>query len=212
MPLRLRSFGFMARIGQARGQFTIESIGGLDMPIERTDWEMHIVRKSEQRRGSRRRTVGTYKVFHDGQPVSGLLGMVAESPGPGDNSRPNNGKRIEEGRYPLLTQDGGKYATIGYTSNRNPAALRRPGIELDKTENRTEILIHPARGFLWSIGCINPCTSLPDEDEDIEFDGSRNRVIALIDDLKSYLGKSFPTQNGRKIPRAFVVIDGEPGA
>ena len=182
------------------------------MPIKGTDWELHVVRKSEQRRGSRRRTVGTYKVFHDGKAAPGLSGMVAESPGPGDNSRPNNGKRIEEGRYPLLTQDGGKYATIGYTSNRNPAALRRPGIELDKTERRTEILIHPARGFLWSIGCINPCTSLPDEDEDIEFDGSRNRVIALINDLKSYLGKSFPSQNGKKIPRAFVVIDGEPEA
>ena len=180
------------------------------MPIVGTDWEMHIVRKSVQSRGRSRRTVGTYKVFHDGKAVAGLSGMVAESPGPGDNSTPDNGRRIEAGRYPLLTQDGGKYATIGYTANRNPAALRRPGIELDNTGKRTEILIHPARGFLWSIGCINPCTSLPNAAEDIEFDNSRSRVIALIEDLESFLGRSFPSQNGKKIPRAFVVLDGEP--
>jgi hypothetical protein len=35
-------------------------------------------------------------------------------------------------------------------------------------------------------------------------------VIALIEDLKGYLGDEFPDRNGRKIPRAFVVIDGEP--
>ena len=44
-------------------------IGGLDMPTKGTDWEMHIVRKSEQRRGgSRRRTVGTSKYFTTANP------------------------------------------------------------------------------------------------------------------------------------------------
>ncbi len=180
------------------------------MPITGTDWEMHIVRKSEQSRGARRRTVGAYKVFHGGVAVAGLSGAVAETRGPGDNSTPRNNRRIEEGRYPLSTQDGTRYVTIGFTPNHNPAKLPRPGLELNNTGRRTEILIHPGRGFLSSIGRINPCTSLPDADEDIEFNGSRTRVVALIEDLKSFLGDSFPSRNGKKIPTAFVVIDGEP--
>jgi hypothetical protein len=180
------------------------------MPIQGTGWEMHIVRKSEQARGSRRRTVGTYKVFHDGQPVSGLSGTVAETRGPGDNSTPDNNRRVEEGRYPISTQDGENYVTIGYTSNLNHTALPRPGIELNQTGQRTEILIHPGRGFLSSVGCINPCTKLPNAEEDIAFVGSRTRVIAIIDDLKAFLGNSFPTRNGRRIGNAFIVIEGEP--
>jgi hypothetical protein len=180
------------------------------MPITGTGWEMHIVRKSEQTRGGRRRTAGTYKVFHNGNAVAGLSGTVAETRGPGDNSRPGNKRRIKEGRYPLSTQDGAKYVTIGFTENRNQTALPRPGLELNNTDRRSEILIHPGRGFLSSIGCINPCTSLPNADEDIGFEGSRNRTIALIEDLKSFLGSLFPSRNGKKIPNAFIVIDGEP--
>jgi hypothetical protein len=180
------------------------------MPIAATGWEIHIVRKSEQVRGARRRTVGTYKVFHDGTAVAGLSGTVAETRGPGDNSTPGNNRRIEAGRYPISTQDGEKYVTIGFTANRNPSAVPRPGLELNSTGRRSEILIHPGRGFLSSVGCINPCTSLPNADEDIGFDGSRNRTIALIEDLKAFLSGSFPSRNGRKIPNAFVVIDGEP--
>jgi len=180
------------------------------MPITGKGWELHIVRKNEQARDRRRRTVGTYKVFHDGRAVAGLSGTVAETRGPGDNSTPGNNRRIETGTYPLSTQDGAKYVTVGFTANRNPTALPRPGLELKKTGRRSEILIHPGRGFLSSIGCINPCTSLPDGGEDIGFEGSRNRTIALINDLKSFLGGSFPSRNGKKIPDAFVVIEGEP--
>jgi hypothetical protein len=66
--------------------------------------------------------------------------------------------------------------------------------------------------FLSSIGCINPCASLPNANEIIEYEGSRERVIAIIEDLKAFLGADFPKKNGKKIPRAFVVIDGEPAA
>jgi hypothetical protein len=34
-------------------------------------------------------------------------------------------------------------------------------------------------------------------------------VIAIIADLKTFT-EGFPTENGRPIPDAFVVIDGEP--
>lgn len=173
-------------------------------------WEIRIARQSTQRRASdgKVRTVGTYQVFHDGSPVPGLSGMTAESRGPGSNTV--RGRRIEPGTYALAMQDGGKYATIGFTSNPNPAALRRPGVELTGTGTRSEILIHPGIGFLASIGCINLCKSLPDAGEPISFAGSRKRVIEVIDDMKTFLGTSFPSRDGRAIPNAFAVIANEP--
>jgi hypothetical protein len=151
-------------------------------------------------------------LFHDGAEQQGrdMSGTVAEARGPGANAPPQNGRRIEEGRYPLFTQDGGKYVTWGYKESESPHARPKPGIELKSTGQRSEILIHPGIGFLSSIGCINPCTSLPNAGEPITYASSRRRVIALIEDLKAYLGAEFPPRNGRRIPKAFVVIDGEP--
>ena len=184
------------------------------MPIEETGWEFHIVRKSEQRRASdgKRRTVGRYQVFHDGIAQTGarLSGTVAETRGPGANTPAENNRRVEEGRYPLFTQDGAKYVTIGYKESESTTARPKPGIELKETVPRTEILIHPGQGFLASVGCINPCTSLPNAAEMIDFVPSRKRVIAIIEDLKAFAGSAFPTKNGKRIPNAFVVIDGEP--
>ena len=182
------------------------------MPITGQGWELHIKRQSTQRRASdgKVRTIGSYQVFHDGQPVAGLSGLTAESRGPGDNSVAQNGKRIKAGRYPLATQDGTKYDTIGYVQNESTAARPKPGIELTGTGARAEILIHPGQGFLASIGCINLATSLPNAAEPISYAGSRKRVIALIEDMKQFLGSRFPTRNSKKIPDAFAVIDGEP--
>ena len=182
------------------------------MPITGQGWEIHVVRKRTQRRASDRkmRTIGTYQVYHDGQPVPGLAGVTAESRGPGDNSVAENGKRVEEGRYPLWTQDGTKYDTIGYVQNESTGARPKPGIELMETGARKEILIHPGQGFLASVGCINLAMDLPHAGEPISYKGSRRRVIALIDDMRSYLGNRFPTRNSRRIPDAWAVIDGEP--
>lgn len=184
------------------------------MPILGIDWEFHIVRQSEQSRASdgKRRTVGRYQIFHDGvrQTGSGLSGTVAETRGPGANQPSGNNRRIEAGRYPLATQAGTRYVTIGFRDSESSAVIPKPGIELLETAPRSEILIHPGRGFLSSIGCINPCTRLPDASEMIDYPGSRRRVIAIIEDLRTFLGNQFPSQNGRRIPRAFVVVDGEP--
>jgi hypothetical protein len=184
------------------------------MPISNTGWEFYIVRTYEQRRPSdgKIRTVGTYEVFHDGikQTGAGLSGTVAETRGPGDNSKPKNNRRIEEGRYPLFTQAGTKYVTLHYKNSQSKSAQPKPGIELGDTAPRSEILIHPGQGFLSSIGCINPCTFLPDASEMIDFVGSRNRVIAIINDLVAYVGNTFPAKNGKRIPNAVVVIEGEP--
>lgn len=183
------------------------------MPITGKGWELLIVRKEEQRRASdgKIRTVGAYQVYHEGTPVPGKLmkGMVAESAGPGDNGKAGNRKRVAAGVYPLATQDGSKYDTIGYAESLSPRAVPKPGLELLKTGKRSEILIHPGQNFLASVGCINLCASLPDAGEMIDYAGSRDRVIAIIDDLREYV-EAFPARNGKPIPEAFVVIDGEP--
>jgi hypothetical protein len=99
---------------------------------------------------------------------------------------------------------------LGYKNSTDPDVTPKPGLELNDTGKRSEILIHPGHGFLSSVGCINPCSSLPSANELINFVGSRQRVIDIIEDLKAFLGTKFPKQNGKPIPSAFVVIDGEP--
>lgn len=184
------------------------------MAITGIGWEFHIMRKSEQKRASdgKRRTIGTYQIYHDGikQTGTGLSGMVAETRGPGANKPAGNNRRIEVGRYPLFTQDGSKYVSVGYKDSESALAKPKPGIELKETGSRSEILIHPGQGFLSSIGCINPCTSLPDPSEMIDFVPSRKRVIAIINDLMGFTGAAFPKMNGKKIVNAFVVVEGEP--
>ncbi len=170
-------------------------------------WELRIKRSGEQTRSGRRRTVSTYQVFHDGTPVAALKGAMAETRGPGANTPAENNRCVELGTYNLHIQDGEKYATIGYTGNTNQSALRRPGLPLLPTGARVGILIHPGRGFLSSIGCINPTGSLANADNDIGFVDSRSRVIALIDDLKTFLGAGFPTRGGAKIPGARVIFE-----
>ena len=191
------------------------------MPITKQGWEFHVQRISEQSRGKKTRTVGTYQVFHDGQAATSvvvdgrevpLAGTIAESRGPSQNDAPATTakpSRILPGRYPLKTSGGPTYVTNGY---RNDLKIRAkmPGIELRKTGKRTAILLHPGKDeFLSSIGCLNPCTSLPDADEDISYGGSRRRVIALIEDMKVFLG-GIPSGGDLPILNAFAVIDGDP--
>lgn len=183
------------------------------MPIQGQGWEMHILRTQVQTNpiSGRIRTVGQYQVFHQStaQNGPGMSGMVAESKGPGKNEPAGNGRRVEAGRYPLFTQRGERYLTWGYLNSDNKDEHPQPGFELKNTGDRTEILVHPGHDFLASIGCINPCTSLPNAQEMIDFVPSRDRVIALIEDMKRFI-IAFPTHNGLHIPGAFVVIDGEP--
>lgn len=184
------------------------------MPITGNGWEMLITRNKEQKSPTtgRRRMVGKYQVFHDGKAQSGkhMSGTTAESKGPGANKPVGNGLRVELGAYPLATQAGVNYVTIGYSKGTTPASKPKPGILLQKTGKRVAILIHPGNGFLASIGCINLCTSLPNGSEPIDYAPSRERVIAVIDDMKAFIGGKFPKSNGKGIPGASVVIEGEP--
>jgi hypothetical protein len=177
------------------------------MPIKGKGWEMLITRIGEQHRGRKSRIVGEYQVYHDGDSVDLLCGMTAESPGPGNNKIAGCGKCIERGTYPLLTQAGERYVTLGYrTGNIDIHDYPQPGIELGGTGGRREILIHPGAWFLKSIGCINLAGDLRRGD-DIDWVKSRWRVIAIIEDLKDFFDEKFPNKNGQLIPGAHVIID-----
>lgn len=178
------------------------------MPIAGAGYEFHVVRLRSDRRASdgKMRTIGRYRVFHDGVEQR-LFGAIAEARRPGDNDHTGNNRCIEPGRYPLLTQDGEKYVTIGYKTSSSPALLPKPGLLIGKTKKRVGILIHPGVGFLSSIGCFNPTRPLKTATDLMDFAESRDRVIAIIEDLMGYLGKRFPKQNGKPIPDASVVVD-----
>src|SRR5262245_24977083 len=175
------------------------------MPITGKGWEILIERVKEERRGNRVRTRGKYQVFHDGVPAAELAGSCVETQGPGDNSEEDNGKRVEEGRYPLGTHDGARFATINF-----PNMGRRPAVKLNKTNKRTDILIHPASGFKSTIGCINLSRPLANTAADMDAADSRRRVIAVIEDLKNFLGNRFPKKDDQPIAGASAVIEGEP--
>ena len=186
------------------------------MPITGQGWELHVVRRTVQTRTfgeTTIRTVGTYQVFHDGvaQTGVGMTGTMAESKGPGKNRPEGNRRRIEAGRYPLSTHGTAKYKTWNFDSTENVNKNPKPGFLLRDTDQRTGILVHPGKNsFLSSVGCFNPCTSLPDSSENIDYKPSRGRVIAIIENMKAFVGNSFPSTNGKAIPNAFVVVDGEP--
>lgn len=190
------------------------------MPITGQGWEILISRTATQRRSpdGKTRTVGHYQVFHDGAeatgtiPVDGrevpLFGTTAESPGPSQNDkRADEGSptRIVAKSYTLQTSGGPTYVTRGFRPDLE-IAPQMPGVELKDTGRRTDILIHPGKNeFLSSVGCINLCTSLPNAEETIDYAGSRRRVIALIEDMKAFLG-GLPGPD-QPIPNAFVVVD-----
>ena len=188
------------------------------MPIKREGLEILIERIEEQAgmvgAVQRRRTIGRYAVYIDGVELAGMSGTMAEQKGPSDSTAQGNvhDRRIAPGRFPLWTQDGTKYKTIGYKNT--PAARQdfaikpRPGIELKETGVRSEILIHPASGFLSSEGCIHPSGPLANGNSRIDHAGeSRPRVLALIEAMKGYCGAAFPATNGHRIPDCWCVID-----
>ena len=173
-------------------------------------WELRVERLAEQVRGGARRTIGRYSVLHDGAICGGLVGWTAEAPGPGDNRTPDNGLRIEAGAYPLTASLSDNYATLGYLLSGDPGRSPKPCLGVGGAGARTYILVHPGHGFRISTGCINPTGELATGEADIAFDDSRDRVVALIADLRAYLGPAFPEVNGHPLPRARLVITGEP--
>jgi hypothetical protein len=174
-------------------------------------WELRIDRLGMHQRGSNVRTYGQYQVWKDGIPDPALQGFVCEAPGPGDNSRPGNGKRIEAGTYPLWTQFG-SYRSIGYATGGTAGQTPMPAIAFAATGRRGGILIHPAHPpklFLSSIGCFNPSGPL-DSAQSMDFFDSRSRVVALIESLKAHAPQAFAHEVMTRIGTAVAVVNGEP--
>lgn len=184
------------------------------MPITGVGWEFHVQRLGIHKSGTNIRTYGEYQVSLDGNAIASLSGNVCESPGPGENqipATPENPRRIQQGRYPLFTQFGAHYATIGYMTA-HPEQQPMPGILLGNTGHRSAILIHPGHPptlYLSSIGCLNLTKSLQ-ADEVMDFLESRSRVIAVIDSLADFAPSAFERRDSTPIPNAAIVIDGEP--
>lgn len=172
---------------------------------------IYVQRKRQERRGSKpySRTIGDYECFWNGSAIPTLKGQIVERGGPGDNTTEigdNRNLRIKAGSYPLAVHHGTHYKTIGY--NANGAAPPKPGLLLRRTEERTAILIHPGVDYISSVGCLNPSSGLTDANSKIDFNDSRQRVIAIIDEIKTRLGNQFPSSG--TIPGAVILITGEP--
>jgi hypothetical protein len=178
-------------------------------------WELNVKRLGlHQREGERVRTYGAYQVSIDGVSVPRLSGHICECTGPGDNTE--RGKRehlrIHQGRYALSTQFGEHFRSVDFTDH---AAYPMPGFRLLGTEVRTDILVHPGYPptlYLSSIGCLNPTRPLT-AGQDMDFEDSRDRVIALIESLREHDPNAFANENiGNNTPirDAFIVLQDEP--
>ncbi len=175
-------------------------------------WELLVERICMHVAGERRRTWGRYRVYRDGVAAPLLSGFMCERVGPGSNAVADTGLRIEPGRYRLTTQFG-RYRTVGYAEDlTEPGRDPMPGFRLEDTGARVAILIHPGHPpdlYLSSVGCLNPTGPLAAHQE-MDFQESRGRVVALIDDLRSFAPQAFETRANTLIDSAFVVVVGEP--
>ncbi len=157
--------------------------------IPQHGWTLFIQRKrTDQRAGLELgRTVGTYQVYRDGIAVNGLSGTAVEREGPGDNGLVGveEHRCIEAGTYELVAHVTGNYATRDYETD---GSRPRPAIGLSPTAQRTAILMHPGTGFASSIGCINLGSELANASSDLALSDSTRRVIAVLDDLKTFAG------------------------
>ncbi|HZF94028.1 MAG TPA: hypothetical protein VEZ20_04055 [Allosphingosinicella sp.] len=172
-------------------------------------WELRVERLGFHKSGGKTRTYSRYAVLKDGTADPSLSGFMCESPGPGDNSRANNGKRIEPGTYPLWTQFGA-YRSIGYATGRVAGEAPMPGIALRGTNRRIGILIHPAHPpklFLSSTGCLNPTGALG-PDTPMDFFDSRRRTIALIESLREHAPRAFAHEVMTRIGTATMTVIG----
>jgi hypothetical protein len=194
-------------IGGARDFAGAASQDGID--IDGFVLRIRRIREETRPGAGHPRTVSQYEAFFDRQKLAGIEGVTYERQGPGDNSAAGTKfhRRIAAGKYPLLTQAGTHYVTLNYKTNGHEP---KPGVLVGETGRRVAILFHPGNAYLSSIGCINPSKPLPDANGNMVFGESQERVIAFIDTMKQKLGSNFPARNGKPIPGAWLLVEGEP--
>jgi hypothetical protein len=194
-----------------RRQKVATAADGTDAP---TTWELRVTRLGIQRSAVCTRTYGSYQAFLKDKPIDELSGNVCECPGPGENDKPGskkNRKRIKAGRYPLWTVYRPHFHTMNYYLKLDPPGQHpMPGILLDEkaTYVRDGIIIHPGHPdtlYISSIGCLNLTKPLQ-ATEKMDFQDSRSRVIAIIDNLRSFAPQAFEPNHEQRIPDASIVI------
>jgi hypothetical protein len=186
------------------------------MAITGEGWELELIRLGQHQGEHLVRTYGSYAVYIDGQAVEGLTGFICECQGPGQNERrcdKHYRRRIREGTYPLYTHDT-HYASVDFsrTSTTPTYAHPMPGFGIEDTDKRSGILVHPAHDgglFLSSIGCLNPTGPLRSADM-MDIDGSRSRVIDLLNSLRAHYPAAFKLPGTQRIREASIIIVGEP--
>jgi len=156
------------------------------------------------------RTVGVYQAYFQGKKIPEISGMVCERQGPGDNTTvgQNQHQRLKAGTYRLFTHAGasGKYSTHRYTNSTVPGATARPCLRVADTGIREGVLIHPAQGYLWSVGCLNLTAPLSNAQDNINYAESRRRVIALIDNMSNTVA-DFPGSDNRDTGAILLIRD-----
>ncbi|WP_441233936.1 hypothetical protein [Bradyrhizobium sp. 930_D9_N1_4] len=167
--------------------------------------------RTEQRKGmGYARTVGIYQAYFDGKKIPEISGMVCERQGPGDNTKvgQNEHQRLKAGTYRLFTHAGAsqKYSTHNYTKSTVPGATARPCLRVADTGVREGVLIHPAQGYLWSIGCLNLTAPVSNAQDNINYAESRRRVIALIDNM-AVTQPDFPSSDNRDTKAILLIRD-----
>lgn len=184
-------------------------------PVDLNGFVIFVNRTRMERRDGKpfARTVGSYYVTYQGEKLPDLEGTTVEREGPGDNSMSGveNHRRLEAGAYPLSTHGGAgdKYKTIGFAEPGGLQVRPWPALGLEDTGDRSGILLHPAAGYLMSIGTVNLSKPLAGAADDIDFEDSRARVISLIEAMKTKLGSGFPSSNNMPIPNAWILIADE---
>lgn len=189
------------------------SSAGVPANVPTNGFCIYLRRVRQEKRASMTfpRTIGEYQCYWNGAPLQGLAGQIVERGGPGDNTDEIGDlrdRRIVAGSYPVAIHEGVKYRTYRYSNDTTPAGRPKPGLLVEKTDEREAILIHPGNGYLSSIGCLNPSVGLTNANSNIDFSDSRSRVIAIIEAMKGAMGDAFPKSG--KIPNATILIEGEP--
>jgi hypothetical protein len=167
--------------------------------------------RTERRSGmAYARTVGVYQAYFQGKKIPEISGMVCERQGPGDNTKVGQAEhqRLKAGTYRLFTHAGasGKYSTLHYSKSTAPGGVARPCLRVADTGVREGVLIHPAQGYLWSIGCLNLTAPLSDARDNINYVESRRRVIALIDNMAATV-PGFPISDNRDTGAILLIRD-----
>ena len=171
---------------------------------------LHIVRKALHRHNNKSRTYGTYSLIINSAETA--RGFVCEPHGPDDNEHEDCGNRIRAKTYALCAHYG-DYRSVGYNNaGRQPLPCIALG-DFGKVGHRTSVLLHPGHSwglglYLSSIGCLN-LTGPLDANQQMDAKDSFDRVVAVLDAIKTASPAAFVADRPRVIEHASIAIESQ---